>query len=400
MSISVPNENRGNNDFESYSVKTHYSSESDVYEATGLTSTFLQSLGSLSSAQVTSLVNNYIARADERIRRLLGVPITVRKEGHEFFNNPVVQLGPDREDPLEMFGSFDPTSKVVDVYAIYYNEYRTKLPYPKNWDQFTEDITGWGTDNVATFAKDSTNYKCGTASLKAIISNATGGDIYYPSTKNLNRRIYPWFYAGFYFMTDTPTANFEFRMYRDTGSYYYGTFTVSSVAGSLANTWVPVQLSIRRFQFNNVGGEGAQPDFNWILTYTQYIMIVADRPCTIWVDNFNFNDGFFATYPEGTISWCMPEWYPTGRISATYAYDPFLNAIPKSLQEASSKLAGVLLLDWAIGKRQMAIAFDQNSDTLAENPDKETLENTRRRLENEAYAALETMGYKTYEGIG
>jgi hypothetical protein len=408
IDLTVPNENQNDNQYEDFRVTTHYSAEADVYEATGLTSQFLQTLGGLNSAQVTSLLNGYIAKADERIRRWLGVPITVRKEGHEFFNNPIVELGPDREDPFEMFGSYDPLEKTEEIFAIYYNEYRTKIPYPKNWDQFTEAsaLTKWGIDDgivtpVTTLVADTSIKKCGGASLKATVTTLTGGSIYYPASKNLNRRIYPWFYAGFYIMTDTPSTNFTFSMVRDTGSYYYGNFVVSTAGNNtLSMTWVPIQLSIRRFQFANAGGEGAQPDFNWILTYTQYFKITADRPCKFWVDNFNFNDGFFATYPEGTISWCMPEMYPSGRISVTYSYDPFKNSIPPALLEASAKLAGVLLLDYCIGKRQMIVAFVENSDTLAEQPDKLSLENSRRRLETEAYTALETLGYKSYEGIG
>jgi hypothetical protein len=408
IDLTVPNENQNDNQYEDFRVTTHYSVEADVFEATGLTSQFLQTLGGLSSAQVTLLLNGYIAKADERIRRWLGIPITVRKEGHEFFNNPIVELGPDREDPFEMFGSYDPLDKTEEIFAIYYNEYRTKVPYPKNWDQFTEAayLTKWGIDDgivggTTTLVADTSIKKCGGASLKATVARVAGGNIYYPINKNLNRRIYPWFYAGFYLMTDTPSTNFQFRIYRDTGSYYYGNFVVSTAGNnSLSMTWVPIQLSIRRFQFANAGGEGAQPDFNWILTYTQYIKIVADRPCKFWIDNFNFNDGFFATYPEGTISWCMPECYPRGRISVTYSYDPFKNSIPPALLEASSKLAGVLLLDWCIGKRQMVVAFVENADTLAEQPDKVTLESSRRRLETEAYTALETLGYKSYEGIG
>jgi len=487
---SLPNETQGNKQYDDYRVSPNniYSAEPDVYDVTGFTSKFCQTLGTLTDVQVTSLVNGFIGKADERIRRWLGVPITVRKEGHEFFNNSVIQLGPEREDPFEMFGSYDVSDKTVEIYAIYYNEYRTKIPYPKDWDQFTEPATVglWGNtgsrttfsslilytncvladigknvvisegtsqvvigplisyddstktwivggitnittipippsyinlviqggigkaslsivptiDTTTTITGDTTNFKCGKGSLKVVVSDTYGGSIYFPKNKNFNRRIYPWFYCGFYFMTDTPTANFQFRMVRSTGSYYYGNFTASSVGGALANTWIPIMLSIRRFQFANVYGEGAQPDFNWILTPTQYIEITADRPCTFWVDNFSFNDGFFATYPEGTISWCMPEWYPSGRITVTYSFDPYLLSIPPALLEASSKLAGVLLIDWAIGKRQMAIAFEQLSDTLAESPDKVTLENTRRRLETEAYSALETLGYKSYEGIG
>jgi hypothetical protein len=338
------------------------------------------------------MINRFIAQGDEKIRRLLGIPITIRKEGHEFFNNPTVQLGPDREDPLEMFGAYDPENKVMDIFAIYYNEYRCKIPYPKDFDQFTENTTGWAITN-GTMTKDTTEYKCGTASLKCAMTGA--GNIKYPSTSNLHKRIYPWFYIGFWLKTDDPTATFQFRMVRSTGSYYYGNFTVSN-----DDTWEVVMLSIRRFQFNNAGGEGVNPDYNWILTYTEYIEITCDKACNFWIDNFSFNDGLFATYPEGTVCWCMPEWYPTGKVSITYSYDPFLSSIPPALQEASAKLAGVLLIDYLIGQRQQKIAFEELSDTLVASPDRETLENTRRRLESEAMDALESIGYKTYEGLG
>lgn len=395
MSFKQP-PNETTRSYEEFQVNSRYCDEDDVYYAIGSSNTFLQKLGSLSSAQITTLVNSLIDKADEKIRRLLGVPITIRKEGHEFFNNPTVQLGPDREDPYEMFGDYDPSDKVEEIYAIYYNEYRMKIPYPKNMDQFTENITGWTTDGASTvITKDTADFKCGTASLQVAFSGEEGGSFMYPSTENLNKRIYPWYYIGFWFKSSLANAVFQFRIVRDTGSYYYGTFNVRR-----ANTWEIIMLNINRFQFVNVGGEDAQPDFNWILTYTQYIQITADRICTIHIDNLNFNDGVFATYPEGTIQWCMPEMYPSGRIQVTYSYDPYRSNIPEALVEAASKMAGARLLDWMIGQRQQMIAFDQASDTLAENPDRETLENTRRRLENEAYDALASLGYKTYSGIG
>ena len=397
MSFKQP-PNEKTKSFEEFRVTSHYSSENDVYEVTGKSSQFITNVSRLTAPQVTAMMNRFIAKADEKIRRLLGVPITVRKEGHEFFNNPTVQMGPDREDPFEMFGSFDPTDKVEEIYAIYYNEYRTKLPYPKDWDLFTEptEIGHWGSDN-AIITSDTTDFKCGTASLKAVAAGA--GDIYYPSTKNLHKRIYPWFYMGFWFKTDNPNANFTFRIVRNTGSYYYSNFNVSN-----GDTWEVIMLSIRRFKFVNAGGEGPQPDFNWILTYTEYFEITCDAACTMHVDNFNFNDGFFATYPEGTIAWCMPEWYPTGRIAVTYSYDPYKakdsTQVPEALNEASAKLAGILLLDYLIGLRQQHIAFDQLSDTLEESPDRESLEATKRRLQDEAERALESLGYRGYEGIG
>jgi hypothetical protein len=304
-------------------------------------------------------------------------------------------LGPDREDPFEVWGDYDPTDKVEDIYAIYYNEYRVKIPYPKDMDQFTEPdaLPLWGLTGGGTINADFEDFKCGVASICVNIAGA--GSVTYPNTQNLHKRIYPWFYMGMMFKCTDPTANFQIQIVRSTGSYYYATFNASN-----PNTWEPIMFSIRRFQFNNVGGEGPQPDFNWILTYTEYIRITVDRVCTFWIDNLNFNDGFFATFPEGTIQWCMPEWYPTGRITVTYAFDPFKNDIPPALQEASSKLAGVLTLDWLIGFRQSKIAFDEMSDTLSESPDRETLENTRRRLEIEAQEALATLGFKGYGGVG
>ena len=256
MPFSQP-PNETTRSYEDFRVKSEYSSEDDVYSAVGMTNDFLQKVTQKSGTEITTLVNTFIANADERIRRLIGVPITIRKEGHEFFNNPTVQLGPDREDPYEMFGDYDPSDKVEEIYAVYYNEYRMKIPYPKNMDQFTEDTTGWAVDH-GTMTKDTTDFKCGTASLKNVMTSA--GDIYYPSTKNLHKRIYPWFYIGFWFKCDTPNVNFQFRIVRSTGSYYYGNFNLSN-----ANSWEVVMLNIRRFQFQNVGGEGAQPDFNWIL---------------------------------------------------------------------------------------------------------------------------------------
>ena len=393
MAFSQP-PNEKTRSYEDFRVSTRYCNEDDVYGAVGTSNAFLQKLGTLSSAQITTLVNSLIDKADERIRRLIGAPITIRKEGHEFFNNPTLQLGPDREDPYEVYGDYDPADKVQEIYAIYYNEYRLKIPYPKNMDQFTEAeaLDGWSATHGIMTA-DTTDFMCGTASLKTVMASA--GSIQYPKTHNLHKRIYPWFYMGFWFKCTDPTAKFTFRIVRSTGSYYYGNFNALN-----ADTWEVVQLNVRRFQFANIGGEGAQPDFNWILTYTEYIEITCDKACTFWIDNFCFNDGVFASYPQGTICWCMPEWYPTGRIQVTYSFDPYAKDVPEALSEAAAKFAGARLLDWMIGQRQQKIAFDEMADTLAESPDRETLENTRRRLELEGYEALESIGFKTHSGIG
>jgi hypothetical protein len=410
--IQPPLETLNQTSFEDWRVSqdVHYSQEQDVYDASGFSSAFIQKVGSVNgitmqASDVTTLVNKFIANVDERIRRLLGVPITIRKEGHEFFNNPTVQLGPEREDPYEFFGAWDPSGKVEDVYAIYYNEYRTKLPYPKNWDQFTEPnaLYLWGTDSPnTTIVADTNDFMCGVGSLH-IKFTQTNTQLpqptqyaQFPRSQNLNKRMYPWFYIGMWAKTNNPNAVFYFRFVCADGSYYYGAFQLGT-----GNTWEVVMLNIRNFAFYDPTGQANQ--FNWMITYTRYIQIASDSPADLWIDNLNLNDGFFATYPSGQICWCMPNFYPAGRISVTYSYDPFRSptgSVPEALRDASAKMAGVKLIDWLIGHRQSAIAFDQMSDTLEESPDRETLENTRRRLEQEALDDLVSLGYKTFEGIG
>ena len=61
-----------------------YSDEDDCYESTGMNTTIVQSLSGKNEAQVTTLIENYITEADLKIKRLLKIPITIRKEYHEF----------------------------------------------------------------------------------------------------------------------------------------------------------------------------------------------------------------------------------------------------------------------------------------------------------------------------
>lgn len=415
MATNPPVEDWNGVSYEDYEIPLHYSAEQDVYDATGYDTDFIQTMGDLSSDQVTTLINRFIASADGEIRRRLGIPFTVRKEAHEFFNNVYVQLGPDREDEYEFFGVYEPLNKVVAVYSIWYNNYKVKPPYPKNIIQFTEpsSIDYWDVTNGTVEAETDSDYVImGTGSIYADLTGVSGGSVSYPKDHNLNLRIYPWLYAGFMFMTDEPEAIFTFKIVRDTGSYFYTTFNTNSQIvsntnqvtlyqgfGYLPMTWVPMSLNIRNFQFSDVGGEGAQPNFNWMLTPTQYIEISSDRPCKIWVSGINFNDGFYASCPQGYIYWSMPMWYPSGKIEVTYSYDPYIYKIPQPINEASSKWAGAKLLDWLIGKRQKTIAFDQDSDTLEERADKVTLEATRKRLREEGEDALRTIGFDGSSGI-
>jgi hypothetical protein len=94
----------------------------------------------------------------------------------------------DREDPFEIFGAFDPSNKVVGVYALYYQNRKIRTPYPKNVIQFTEPqaIDYWGVVNATVESVVDKDYViAGTGSICADITTS-GGKIFYPKNRNLN----------------------------------------------------------------------------------------------------------------------------------------------------------------------------------------------------------------------
>jgi len=367
-----------------------YCVEDDVYESSGITKSVVKSLSGKSDEEITTLITKYISRADKKVRRKLGVPITIRKEDHEFEKNETVELG-QYEDAFEFFGSDSPKDCVDAIYALYLvfsgaggeeNETRVKLPYPKNCDDLSEDVTDMTGTNV-TLTKETTTIKCGDASIKAEFSSA--GNFYFPNAGNLNKNINPWAYISFWFRTDDKNAIFTLTLEDKDGNTASTTFTLN-----FDDTWEIVTLD-RAEKFG---------DIDWSITKLQKITLSADRACTIYFDNFNFNDGYFWTYPEGIICWADPDADPWGRIRVTYAYDPYITTVPQDVLEASSKLAGVMLLDYCIGLRIAKIGFKQLAENLDEIPDKLTLEIIRNRLKREAAEALREIGYHTFEGIG
>lgn len=358
-----------------------YSTEDQVYEATGMNTTIVQNLSGKSAAQVTTLIGNYISQADKRIQRVLKTPITIRKEYHEFDEHFTVELGP-HEDQLEFYSSYDPANCVEEVFAIYDSAGRKKLPYPKNCDDLTESHSSMAGSNV-TLSTETSTKKCGTASIKAVFSAA--GSFNFPSTHNLDKNIDPWDFIGFWFRTSDTSATFTIKLFDKDGNYTSKTFTCT-----LANTWQIIRLELD--DFTDSGG-----DIGWEDTLLQYIQIESDKVCTVHFDNFNFNGGVFWTFPEGLICWSDPDDdSPSISINVTYSYDPCKASVPIDIAEASAKLAGVLLLDYIIGCRQRVTAFSQGSQDLDNNPDRETLEVTRGRLKREAEEALAGFGFGAF----
>jgi hypothetical protein len=366
--------------------------EEDVYEASGITEDVVRSLSGKQKAEVTKLMKKYIDRADKKVRRRLGVPITIRKEDHQFDQNETLKLG-QYEDQFEFFGIDSPENCVEKIHALYLignrntvdeTEYRVKLPYPKNCDDLSEDITDMtGTNVTLTKETDVDIVKCGDACVKAVFSAA--GNFYFPSAGNLQKNIYPWEYISFWFRTSDKTATFTVTLEDKDGNTVSKTFTLN-----FNDTWEIVNLE-REEDFG---------DIDWSTINLQKITIASDKACTIYFDNFNFNDGYFWTAPEGLICWADRDADPWGNIRVTYSYDPYKENVPEDVREASSKLAGVMLLDYCIGLRISKIGFKKLAENLEEIPDKLTLEVMRNRLKREAADALRDIGYHTYEGIG
>lgn len=362
-----------------------YSTESQVYEATGMTSAIVQSLGKTNDANaVSNQVNNYIAQSDQRIKRLLGIPYTVRKEFHTFHEQHTCQLGPE-EDNFEFFGDYNPENLVEKIFAVYISGGRMKLPYPKNCDDLTESKTGWASVLNTTVDDNNTIVKCGTKSISAVFSAA--GSFKY--TSHLEKNIEAWDYIGFWIYVTDSTATFTITLEGEDGYSTSSTFTATA-----NNSWQIVRLYIEDF---TKGTGFVEWDYDNKL---QHITIASSKATTLYFDNFCFNDGIFWTAPAGLMCWSVPDTDPSDmEVMVTYSFDPFKSTVPVDIAQASAKMAGILLLEYLIGCRQRITAFAQGSTDIDNTPDRETLEFTKARLEREITEILAGTGFKTYSGM-
>jgi len=378
---------------------TGYSSEEDVYEECGLTPQTIEEITQKSTAEVTALVLKYIESGDMKIKRILHVPITIRKERHQFDRNPVIILGP-YEDDIEMYDGYDPENCVTNVYALYssgsiyarsgevYAAYRSgmgrrKLPYPKDCDALTESIDDMTAISNVVLTIDTEDKKAGNASIVATFSGA--GSFVFPKGLNLDKRIFSWFFIGFWAKTDDKTATFTIKLTDITGKVASKLFKLK-----FNNTWEIVSLYLNDF-INHI---------DWTYVSLQSITIECDKECEFKFDAFNFNDGIFWSIPEGLICWSDPQSDSIGVFEVTYAFDPYANETPPDLAEASAKLAAVKLLDYCIGARDRYVAFKQVAEDMDKTPDKEALYVTRQRIKNEAMEILMGIGAGTKESIG
>lgn len=429
-----------------------YCSEDDVYYECGMDSEIVQEMKAWTASQVTTLINRYILSAEKKMNDQLGVPITRHTELHK---------GTGEDDEFELgsedeFGYFtiNLCDQVEEAYACYFSNRRMKRPYPKNcdlcekaydWDGVTSncivtddqdgsdlgsnasvdeititvadgDVFNEGDrilikdDNGSQYAviksidgntltltselrrafTTAANAKaigpiiCGDKTLRFVFSDA--GYARYPRTndnKYINKNIDIFDFFSFKIRCSDATATITFRLYDKDGNYNYFSMSVDN-----AYTWQLKSFDIDSEYTGSI-------DWDDIKLY--YIEIHVDKACTIWLDNFNFNDEWFITYPKGLL--CIArmdseeppaDGYP---FHVTYSYNPYLHEVPHQVREATAKFAAIKLLNFLIGIRQRDVSFGGEGESGISRPDRDQLYFTRSRLDRELKDILKEIGY-------
>ena len=366
-----------------------YCTEDDVYAETGLDTAIIQTLGGIAVGAVTTLINNMISDIEEEINDLMNVPAIIHRELH-------CGTGEDDEfdlgsfDELGFYDDYDPAGNIVTGFAAWFWETRKKRPWPEVTADQTESIAASMTGTNCAIADESTAglFVAGANSTRLIYSAA--GMARYPTARNLNKNIDIYEFVSMRFRSTSSAVTFTLRLYDRTGTNYNSIeFTVDR-----ADIWYIIHFSLVSDTWAGL--------IDWDDTRLYSWEIWADGACTAYVDNFNFNDGWFFTAPQGKLviphmisEEPVPEGYP---IYISYTYNPMLASVPRHIKKATACLTGVTLINWCIGRRQRNTAFLIQSDTLVRAPDKETLYFTRSYLQKQADKALAAFGY-SYEFV-
>lgn len=430
-----------------------YCSEDDVYYECGMDKEIIKEMkGWTLDSQVTTLINRYIFSAEKKINDRLGIPITRHREFHKGTGeDDEFELG--CEDEIGYF-TINSRDQVLEAYACYFNRFRKKRPYPKKCDLCEKaydwsgvasnctvtddqdgsdlasnasidditiavvngDVFGEG-DRILIKDDDGSQYAiiesidtntltltselrrafttvahaevigpiiCGDKTLRFEFSDA--GYARYPRTnddKYVNKNIDIFEFLSFKIKCSDEDAVLTIRLYDEDDNYNYYEFSVDK-----DYVW--------QLQSFDVDDE-CTGSIDWDDTKLYYIEIHVDRACTVWLDNFNFNDEWFITYPRGLL--CIArkssdepvgEGYP---FRITYSYNPYLHEVPHQVREATAKLAAIKLLNFLIGIRQRDISFGGEGESGVSRPDRDQLYFTRSRLDKELKEILREIGY-------
>jgi len=348
-----------------------------------------------------------IAKADERVDKWVRLPIVIRRERHVADGEKrIFELGPE-DTELELF-DYNSQQGVVKkrgsgpVFAVYENNYRMKMPYPKDCDVQTENNS---TDYTAN--------NCNISNIANSIASLCVGDYYiqggftgagyleYPSAQNLNKNINVYDYVSFILQTDDTSITFTLRLYDINGNNNYYEFTLPK-----ADMRFYVSINIDAFTGS----------VNWEDTPLYYWQLYASGACGIDLDGFNFNVGYMWTYPYGELIHTATESITTregdtgvlgsgNRIYVTYSYNPFTaeynrdGSYPPNIVSASARLAGAFLWDHLAGYVQADSKLRITGDTLQRIPERDTMEKMKKRLIMEAKEDVAEYGYGFIGGV-
>lgn len=370
----------------------HYASESDVYDAVGILKEVIIRVSGMADSEITTLVNGYIKKAEKKVKGKLDIPHVVPRELHlGTGEDDEFDLGPeDEEFYIEEF----PEDCVERILHCYFNRCRKKRPYPRDCDIFSDDKTLWDSTGYTQPSNEGTIKKAGDYAMKFDWSGAAG-KARYPDVTNdeyidINIDIYDWMF--FRVRSDTNNVTLTVRLYTADASYVIATYIISK-----KGHWYKVMLDM---DSDFSAGSGI---VDWDGDNLYYMEFEVNKACTIYIDNINFNDGWCFTAPSGklVVMWdndnsgagCdspLEDGYP---LYVTYTYDPFRVEVPENIAEAVAQYAGIKLIDFLIGIREGAIAFEFEADTLLPIPDKETLYARKGSLLARAKENLASYGY-------
>lgn len=368
-----------------------YATESDVYDNSGLTTTIVQLVTGKSEADVTTLINGFLTKATGDVKEDLGINLTIHRELHlGDGESNIFSLGP--EDERQYF-DYDVEDNLDRIRRVWFGYEKKKLPYPKDCD-LTETIAALCGNSNCTITDETTTFKAGVNSTKLVFSSS--GYMEYPSAQDLNLLIDQFPYVSFWLRTDDASITFTLRLYDKDGNNNEYAFTLDK-----ANVWYDVHLKIDDFDTANI---------DWETVRLYYFRLYASAACTAYLDNFNFNDGWMFTAPEGLFIVSVDgdnsgDEAPTDGepFFLSYTYDPFKSSTPSYIEEATALKAGIKLIDHLRGKRYadtfLKLRIEPNIMNIEGTGTPYSLMAVRTKLEERYKECLNKYGFEGSYGV-
>lgn len=334
-----------------------YTTESEVYDTTGLSSSVIQNLSGKSAAEVTTLVTEYIAKAEQKLKEDIDHPFIITRELHLGDGNKnIFNLGPEDDEFGYIYENENIANNVIKVFDCWFGDYKKFDPWPTDCELGTDATTGW-TGSNATISADSDEAVHGDNAIKCVFS--ASGYVQYPDGSNveyLDKIVDSWGDLFFYARISDATATITVRIYDKDGNYSEETVTLRQ-----NNIGQYIWLDLDSF---------TNP-LDWDDVRVQYIRFYVDKACTLYLDNLCFADEWAFSAPSGLLhisvadnitSDSPPSYgYP---FYVSYSYDPFLSSVPRNIKEAVEWLTGVYIIDYLRGIRYMQTSFEVEAETL------------------------------------